>query len=350
MSAKAFEALSKSLESELSPQTAHSQEKSDKENNEKIVAARKNLIRFGSLAVLAFVVWLFATIAWFTANKQNSASGMGVSTQAYSFKLKSKGTIPMDAAYTAASEYKDGVPDDDNTPEYYYTGDNNEDVKWRMELSSGEQLQPGECGELTFWVVPDKADTSLDMKFSASMRGFTYQNDTWSESSNATALGYLDTHILYFTNRYPKTVNGKTLYSYSGLISPDFIKFTLTEDDPVTIYWVWPNTFKQMMYCDGDTALGGLNGIARANDTATLNAIKQYVSNNSARLFPSGTSDLATNVANCCGTATPEQMADSITVLDSAYNTADTVIGSAFQGALIELAAEPIAEHEITSP
>lgn len=62
MSAKAFEAVSKSLESEHSPQTAHSQEKSDNENNEKIVVARKNLIRFGSLAVLAFVVWLFVTM------------------------------------------------------------------------------------------------------------------------------------------------------------------------------------------------------------------------------------------------------------------------------------------------
>lgn len=83
MSAKAFEALSKSSESELSPQTAHSQDKSDKENNEKIVAARKNLIRFGSLAVLAFVVWLFATISWFTANRAVETSGMGVLNNYY---------------------------------------------------------------------------------------------------------------------------------------------------------------------------------------------------------------------------------------------------------------------------
>ena len=130
----------------------------------------------------------------------------------------------MDAAYSAATEYKDGIPDDDESPEYYYTGEDNDDVKWRMELSSSEKLEPGECGELTFWVVPDKAKTSLDMKFSAAMRGFTKQGNSWTESTNTTALRYLDTHILYFTERYPNPANGASEFSYKGLIDPDFTK------------------------------------------------------------------------------------------------------------------------------
>ena len=312
------------------------------------IRKKRKAALFKMAILLAFLAIIFV-IAWFTMNKDVSGAGMGVSTKTIGFKLKSKGTIPMNDAYTAATEYKNGIPDDAENPQFYYTGENNDDVKWRMELSSNEQLEPGECGELTFWVVPDRANTSLDMKFSASMRGFTKQGNSWTESTNTTALGYLDTHILYFTNRYPQTVGDKTLYSYSGLINPDFTKLTLTEDEPVTIYWVWPNTFKQMMYVDGDAAIGGAKGIAY-NDAA-LAEIQEYVSDNYTRMFPTGTTDLATNIANCCGTtATAEQKAASIEVLDSAYNTADTVIGGAFQGALTELTAEPIAEHEITSP
>ena len=77
MSAKAFDALSKSSDVSKNPQTAQSQGSSDsQEKNQNVVAARKNLVRVGSLAVLAFVVWLFATIAWFTSNKDVGGSGM----------------------------------------------------------------------------------------------------------------------------------------------------------------------------------------------------------------------------------------------------------------------------------
>lgn len=321
----------------------------EEEMQERKKIRKAALIKMVAMFIFCIVVMIFGSIAWFTMNKDVSGAGMGVSTKTIGFKLKSKGTIPMDAAYTAATEYKNGIPDDAENPEFYYTGENNDDVKWRMELSSDERLEPGECGELTFWVIPDRANTSLDMNFSASMRGFTKQGNSWTESTNTTALGYLDTHLLYFTERYPTPANGATEFSYKGLINPDFTKLALTESDPVTIYWVWPNTFKQMMYMDGDAALGGAKGIAY--DAAALAEIQEYVSDNYTRMFPSGTADLATNIANCCGTtATAEQKAASITVLDSAYNTADTVIGGAFQGALTELTAEPIAEHEITSP
>ena len=315
-----------------------------KDLDEEMRLRKIKLIKIGSALAFVTIAMVIMTLGWFTMNKDNSASGMGASVKAMSFKLKSKGSIPMSGAYSAVPEYKDGIADNNN--EYYYTGTNNDDVKWRMELTSAEQLEPGASGALTFWVVPDKPNTSLDMKFSMTMRGFTYQNSTWTESTNSTALGYLDTHILFFKERYPETVDGKTVYSYSGLIDPDFTELALTEDDEVNIYWVWPNTFKQMMYVDGSTELGTSKGIA--HDSDTLDEIKLYVSDNKTRMFPSGTADLNANVANCCGTtATAEAKTASITVLDGAYNAADTVIGSAFQGALTELKAEALSEHEI---
>ena len=345
VSAKAYEALSKSSEESTAPQTAQSQEQQNDEEKEKKRRLKGSLIKFGALAVFAFIVWIFATISWFSSNSSVSGSGMGVKTNAISFQLKSAGSVHMDEAFAAATEYKDGI----SINGYYYTGEDNDNVKWRMTLSSAEKLEPGAFGELTFWVVPGKANTNLDMKFSVSMRGFTKSGSTWSESTDTTVLGYLNSHILFFQNRYPNPAGSATEFSYSGLINPDFTRLALTESDSVTIYWVWPNTFKQMMYVDGATELGGTKGIAY-ND-ATLMAIKSYVNEKKTEMFPAATADLNTHVLNCCGsTATAGEKSVSITALDSAYNAADTAIGGGIQGALTELDAKAIAEHEIVSP
>lgn len=311
---------------------------------------RSSYIKLVAMVGFVAAVLAYGTISWFTQNKENSASGIGVSTKTISFKLKSKGDIAQDSDKktlfntifsSAATEFKNGLTSDDT---FFYTGTENDNIKWRME-SDDQGLEPGAFGELTFWVVPDKNNTSLDMEFTVKMRGFTKTGGTWVESADATTLGYLNSHVLFFERRY----SAGTEYSYSDLINPDFKKLALTETDPVTIYWVWPNTFKQMMYEDGATELGTARGIAY--DTNTLTDIKSYVSYNKAKMFPVSTANLDTHVSNCCGsTAATEDKVASIAVLDTAYNTADTAIGSLLRGALTELTANAIQEHEITTP
>ena len=93
MSAKAFDALSKSSDVSSVPQTAQSQVNQNDEDRNKLLAIRKkNLIRFGSLAVLAFVVWLFATIAWFASNKDVTASNMQIKTATMPFDIATRGS------------------------------------------------------------------------------------------------------------------------------------------------------------------------------------------------------------------------------------------------------------------
>ena len=62
VSAKAYEALSKSSEESTAPQTAQSQEQQNDEEKERKRRLRGSLIKFGALAVFAFIVWIFATI------------------------------------------------------------------------------------------------------------------------------------------------------------------------------------------------------------------------------------------------------------------------------------------------
>ena len=63
MSAKAFDALSKSSVVSSNPQTAQSpKQNNDVDEKERKKQKKAALIKFGSLAVFAFIVWIFATI------------------------------------------------------------------------------------------------------------------------------------------------------------------------------------------------------------------------------------------------------------------------------------------------
>lgn len=62
VSAKAYEALSKSNELTPVSEAAQSPEQRNDDEKERKKRIRGTLIKFGSLAVFAFIVWVFATI------------------------------------------------------------------------------------------------------------------------------------------------------------------------------------------------------------------------------------------------------------------------------------------------
>ena len=92
VSAKAYEALSKSNELTIADETAHSpKQKNDVDEKERKKRLKGSLSKFGSLAVFAFVVWIFATISWFSSNSTVSGNGMGVSVASPPFELEVRG-------------------------------------------------------------------------------------------------------------------------------------------------------------------------------------------------------------------------------------------------------------------
>ena len=66
MSAKAFDALSKSSDVSSVPQTAQSQVHDYDEAKVRKRRLRSSLIKMGALAVFAFIVWIFATMHMIT--------------------------------------------------------------------------------------------------------------------------------------------------------------------------------------------------------------------------------------------------------------------------------------------
>ena len=177
VSAKAYEALSKSSEESTAPQTAQSQVNQDDEDRKKLLAIRKrNLIRFGSLAVLAFVVWLFATISWFSSNRTTTAGGMSVTTSDMPFEIAAKGDTIRNSTEIGEvhTDYQEGVtmyveegaPLVTNT--YYKTSPSIDKIKLRFDLieddpstknideNNNKSIGPGSCGTLELYIIPKK--------------------------------------------------------------------------------------------------------------------------------------------------------------------------------------------------
>lgn len=269
MSAKAFDALSKSADVSSAPQTAQSQEQNDNNDKQKIVAARKNLIRFGSLAVLAFVVWLFATIAWFTMNRDVGTSGMSMSVAGPTFEV------------TNISGSRDGIFKDihDKVHEegalYWKMTATNNLINYNPYVDEdhpGDQgIHPGTEGVISFNVIPKTDSVTLDFDFEI----IGYQASTDDKGTEKTdddelvmtalsdvadgdgiiAQNMLNGHILLFEHRDEVTVNGVTTVTYSTPICSTadmhrIMNRTVTGKNTATlidIYWVWPSTLSHIV-------------------------------------------------------------------------------------------------------
>ena len=434
MSAKAFDALSKSSVVSSNPQTAQSQVNQDDEDIKKLLAIRKrNLIRFGSLAVLAFVVWLFATIAWFTSNKDVGSSGMGVKVGAMPFEVKVSSPYTNSPDYSALlnSHFSYDIT-------HHETGSGVGGIKCLMTDATADPtnpmrgLQPGSHGTVTFQIKP-KAVGTYTLHFDIATIGYHAEfnlNDDGAlrpdkkkkktingeevpifysladyadmqakkvfelaavvspspqqqaDLANARedvancpkAARYLQGHILFFENK-----NSTTSF-YSDLIEPEIgfdRTYTFTADDvdgtidtarqeqlTVTLYWIWPNTFGQIVLDNGDRNLSerdpAMFSSAQTADPVSEKTPRQelieYIASHGSLFFDSTNAmftdtvatDPDTNESTLIETAADKIVAsinglstnpDNIYPLSNGYNNADQIIGENVQILFAEISA-----------
>lgn len=264
VSAKAYEALSKSNELTIADETAHSpKQKNDVDEKERKKRLKGSLIKFGSLAVFAFVVWIFATISWFSQNTSVSGNGMGVSVGANGFELRVSGeSEESQGAKIGYSDLYTYIDSSYSENTLLQTAAGHDTIRWRM-AGSDDKLKPGAQGELRFEIISSSANIDT-LKYSLEIECYsatTVINNTTNEEevtgltkilqtdANMTqekkdGANYLKSHLMFFTDREG---NSEADYRYSGLIT-DITDFTLTPDanDEAVIYWIWPNTFGQI--------------------------------------------------------------------------------------------------------
>ena len=225
---------------------------------------KKALIKFGAMGVFTAIIVFFATIAWFTMNREVGASGMQMKVQGLPYTIQTSDT----SGYYKTAWEKTGS----EALEWLVTSANNFD-NHSGAIETGEEepsLEPGDSGCLEFRVNPQSSDEiTVDCLFEIKAykeeevkddNGDTVVDDkgdpvtTLTQITTGNTAGYIDGHILLFSGM---DENEK----YTGLINNDYDKNLETyleqrvlsgqtyEKDGstyTTIYWYWPERLNEL--------------------------------------------------------------------------------------------------------
>jgi hypothetical protein len=347
---------------------------------------------------LAFVIVAVAvvtgTVAWYSAAREGKAVNMNGEAVNLPFELAVKandnnlGTKSVKqtgtgdgASYstgkllhdiTGGEQVGDGKSDIYTTNSGYtgtfYTTNANEaeenddfkSIKWRLstaELTKG--IGPDSSGEFTFYVVP-KQNGNINIHVKLWLEGYTAdvkqnENETFevsnlnritSTSSEYGANTYLNGHILFFRDR-----TGSGTYYYRDLIRNGEFELELSNCEanelvPVTVYWIWPNTFAQLTCIAENGNIANAATGASEQDVFTVTELRNYVVEERDKILMAD-SDLLSKMTIESGEGEDVVHSfDKATALDNlkdlsmGYNNADQEIGTKIQYFLLTLTAE----------
>ena len=316
---------------------------------------RASLIKIGAVMILAFIVWVFSSIAWFSMNKTVSNSGIGVNVNAPPFELVSAGDVTEDYVtlfQMADSSYSEGVQQE-NPTNAYRTGSTGR-LMWRLDAQNDgssylDGLRPGASGTLSFKIIPMKDDEFyVDCKFGIRAFTATYDEEDDEEetvvslnevdSSTGTAdeknaYRFINGHILFFRNR--TIVSNKE--QYSGYIGTDGLNVRVPANSSgvtVTVYWKWVNTLDQMLLKAADN--GNDYPLLDDDNSADRLALINYIKSDYSSIFYGLTSSNQQSIADI-DYAYVKSHPSFLSDLSENYNAADQEIGLNLRYFLIEM-------------
>ena len=340
-------------------------ELAEKKKNQK-----KSLIKMGAMGILTLILLIFSSLSWFTMNRDVSGSGMGIKSAGSQFELAvtgdnegaksyiqtGKGDAATYDAGTLLNDMEGGIEVPNGTSGSYsyiddtenrttsrgsfYTTGTADTIKWRLSSeydATDDGVGPASCGEFTFYVIP-KRTGSLEVTFSLELDGYSADvkendNETFNVSSLSLiesnddayeSVTYLNSHILFFTGRTGSGTSANP-YIYTGLVNKDEFSMTFsncTEDvlEPVTLYWVWANTFADMTCIAQNTSL--------ATDSVTISDLRDYVLSDPVSVLKGIGSEEAVGYMTASEEFDESTAENNITALSYGYNKADQSIGS----------------------
>ena len=351
------------------------------DRNDRLKQRRDKLAKTIILLVFSMIVFIVATIAWFTMSRETESEAIAMKSTGLDFEL----AVPVSDNYGAISYPLDGEGGDpvaindmpgaigapngtretydviDSTSGDFYTTDaSNETIKWRLTSSydaTFDGLGPDSYGDFMFYVVP-KINGDLDINIDISLSGYsadvkknedgTYNASDLAEITSTdehySAIKYLNSHILFFTGRTGEGTDSSP-YKYNGLIGYDGISLSLSncEEDvriPVHVYWKWANTFADMACIAGPST-------NIASDSTTISQLRDYLIENRADILKmdadtalSYMADTSESGGETVYTFNTEKAAHNITALSVGYNNGDQEIGNFVRYFLLLLGAE----------
>ena len=223
-----------------------------------------------------------------------------------------------------------------------------------------EVIKPGDFGTISFDIIKKvEGDLKLNIDFTTYgvkhvlngtvVDGVTHNYVSLDPTVDEEVMRYLRGHIVFFGNREPIMTGGVATgeYYYSDLLTDNRISLdtsTVTPEDVdgvdhyrVTIYWIWPSTYAQIAYEEGDPklhthALFGSDAAGAAQRAAFL----AHISGTYNQQDPTDyTNDyFKSTVVRYDNTAGMEH--DSYVDLSNGYNNADQMIGDRVNYLVVE--------------
>lgn len=235
----------------------------DKRYNKAQKLLLEELFRSIILVCVAIFTILAASVAWYASNANVNSSGVSISHQYDKLILATKGV--REQKEIDLMNLQKGLPKTLGEDTYYYT--NGGEIALRMLADVNTSVSPGESGEITFYVIPEK-DGAQSVNLYLVLAGYREGNIVGGSKIEDIVLNtLLSGHILLFQtnqdNKLSDWIPGK--FNENGVVysiqasNPDAKK---DEPWPITVYWEWPLRYENMV----NDYNGQLNGLISSAD------------------------------------------------------------------------------------
>lgn len=355
---------------------------------------RAKFIKLMALLILSSAILIFASIAWFTMNRELETGGMSMKTTGTPFEIAAYGTSGTRNSATIISmapEYNSGTPTTLSGSTYYATGGGTDAI--RLQYSTGEsEIGPGGNGVLDLYLI-SKVDGSLSVDIDLNVKAYAtvdkYDIDENERRIQATendsplfeedgttpiyqttptlvavsdlnttdynisasylttlqaAENYIKGHVMFFKNEGHMETTGDpgeevvvedSSYYYSDPLIDRHYEWStnsaeVDEVHYIPIYWMWPNTLGQILLDGKYDMRSGIPLVKDADNLTEKAEMVTYLKNNKSIVFTN-----AADIDNSVIINHPTQ--ENFDLMSSGYNTADFTIGSNIEYFLIEV-------------
>ena len=243
-------------------------EKTSDELLEEIAVNKRKLKQSFGFAFVALIALIALGIAWFMSNSKVTSTGTSVSAQDDRlFELASVGERQEAEVSYLLDESKKNILSAGAEKIYASYIENGTEVKKQQKyhvgtgslawyLDSQESILPGANGKLEFYIIPKKDDVkSVTVSFDINGYVYTTENKRVVKSADTTLQNLMQGHILFFQQLDDVCGYQKWLKADEPFVieAPNNGSFKKDVPYKVTIYWIWPQYFRNYVYTQKST-------------------------------------------------------------------------------------------------
>ena len=353
---------------------------------------KKEKVRtIGRMIVIGFVatvVIVVLTIAWFANNTKVHSTDTAVSADMRNVELKTSGGAGIHDDLLKKITESEQVPPQKSF--WYEFGDKIETspekyaINWLLSNESNignysttqsdwekywknppqgaerqdEAIEPGDSGELTFYVVPKYGGT-VELSMNLSLIPYKVKDTEITEINDSVAKNFIDGHILFFLENKTETGEKTIQWIKDGTFRITIEDAKKDDEYGYTLYWCWPQSFGEAVLKAGDIYLNNRNTlfsefqndekmrklILQGDDLSMVKKPERYFFSNliKAPLSSDSNQKELEEIPKMYNQSSEKLSADAKNAfvdLSSYYNQADQYIGSHVDCVRIQLSAE----------